>query len=93
LRERYCCWGDVNIDTIMLHPNSTDVAARVNDLTIKDLPFDGMFSQLGPFYNWVFVVVVVVVVRAPPLPNHHHQLAGFCCPVLLTYIQVIASAR
>lgn len=46
----YCCWGDINIDAILLHPNETDIAARVNDSTVKDLPFDGMFSQLNEVF-------------------------------------------
>lgn len=46
----YCCWGDINIDTFMLHPNASDVAARVNDSKVRDLPFDGMFSQRGEVF-------------------------------------------
>ena len=41
----YCCWGDINVDAVMLHPNATDIAERINDPATRDLPFDGMFSQ------------------------------------------------
>ena len=46
----YCCWGDINIDAILLHPNATAVNASIYDTTVKDLPFDGMFSQKGEVF-------------------------------------------
>jgi hypothetical protein len=30
----YCCWGDRNIDTVLLHPNRTDIANRL--LSVSD---------------------------------------------------------
>eukprot|EP01045_Picozoa_sp_COSAG04_P002623 COSAG04_NODE_97_length_26459_cov_6.507246_11_plen_1116_part_00 len=70
----YCCWGDINIDALMLSPNSTDVAARLNDSATKDLPFDGMFSQLGE-----------VFFRIKNLNTTHHLSVG----VPLTYDHAI----
>jgi hypothetical protein len=46
----YCCWGDINIDAIVINPNSTEIARQMNDSTVRDLPFDGMFSQLGEVF-------------------------------------------
>ena len=46
----YCCWGDINIDAVMLSPNASDIAQRLNDSKTKDLPFDGMFSQRGEVF-------------------------------------------
>jgi hypothetical protein len=44
-RHRLWQWGDINVDVVLLHPNLTDVTQRLNDSSVKNLPFDGMFSQ------------------------------------------------
>lgn len=45
----YCCFGDRNIDVVVLHPNSTDVDRRINGTADpadgQVLPLDGLFSQ------------------------------------------------
>ena len=48
--SEYCCWGDINVDAVMLSPNATDIAQRLNETKTRDLPFDGMFSQLGEVF-------------------------------------------
>eukprot|EP00039_Didymoeca_costata_P021098 m.343405 g.343405 ORF g.343405 m.343405 type:complete len:1268 (+) comp22801_c0_seq1:126-3929(+) len=48
----YCCFGDRNIDVVMLHPNASDVTRRVL-YSVPDgqvLPLDGLFSQLGEVF-------------------------------------------
>lgn len=42
----YCCWGDRNIDAVLLHPNASDVDRRlVDEIDGQVLPIDGLFSQ------------------------------------------------
>jgi hypothetical protein len=48
--SQYCCWGDINVDAVLLSPNASDIAQRLNDTKTRDLPFDGMFSQLGEVF-------------------------------------------
>ena len=49
--SEYCCWGDRNIDTVLLHPNRTDIAARLLSPTDGAvLPLDGLFSQQGEVF-------------------------------------------
>lgn len=47
----YCCWGDRNIDAILLHPNRTEVDYRLhNAIDGQVLPLDGLFSQYGEVF-------------------------------------------
>lgn len=49
----YCCWGDRNIDVVMLHPNASDVDARLTSVADGQvLPLDGLFSQHGEVGLW-----------------------------------------
>lgn len=52
----YCCFGDRNIDVVVLHPNSTDVDRRINGTADpadgQVLPLDGLFSQAVRICFW-----------------------------------------
>ena len=50
----YCCFGDRNIDVVVLHPNASDVNRRINGSADpadgQVLPLDGLFSQSGEVF-------------------------------------------
>ena len=52
--SEYCCFGDRNIDVVVLHPNASDINRRINGSADpadgQVLPLDGLFSQSGEVF-------------------------------------------
>ena len=66
----------------MLSPNATDIAQRLNETKARDLPFDGMFSQLGEVFFKIKnlnashnLTVGVPLTYAPPAHHSTHSKA------------------
>jgi len=62
-------FADRNVDVLMLHPNATDLAMRLDPATraVGEVPFDGVLSQVGTMAVCRFVGTPLAVV-APPTP-------------------------
>ena len=83
----YCCWGDRNIDVIVLHPNSTDVERRINGTADpadgQVLPLDGLFSQSGEVFfkvqvsaRWAWARRASAPCQLPSAPASRRSFLG-----------------